>query len=48
MDDTGIVIARIRTEINAGNTCSYCNGKSSKYKSTISFDFDCWSIGFNT
>jgi hypothetical protein len=46
VDDTGIVIAPTRRHRVVGN--AYCNGRISKYKSTIFFDLESLSIGFNT
>jgi hypothetical protein len=39
VDDTGIVNAPTIRDITVGNAC--LNGKTSKYNSTIFYDFDC-------
>lgn len=46
VDETGIAKAPIRSHKIIGKAC--WNGKISKYKSIISFGFNCFNIGFNT
>ena len=46
VDDTGIVIVPVKSYRILGNACF--NDKTSKYKSTILFDFNYFNIGLST
>ena len=46
VDDTGSVIAPVSSDMIVGKVCG--NGRVSKYKSIIFFDFYFFNIGFNT